>query len=222
MSQPENNDTQSLRPERGVIAILIKAMLWIAVLAVAYVILKSCSTPKLIEGENRLSQIERIEQMRRGALAKLEIKRPAPVPPVTVFQNELGQDVTLSDWDGQLVLVNLWATWCAPCVAEIPSLNALQGRYDKSEFEVVAISLDGSAEDADEFLQAIGADNLELYHEPSYAFAKASGAAGVPVSILYDGQGDEVARLSGEADWNSAQAAALINMLLGEADSPRE
>ena len=134
--------------------------------------------------------------------------RPAPEIP---FQLD-GEDVFLADFKGKVTLVNFWATWCTPCLAELPSLNDLQGALGGEDFTVVAIASDPKGpEAARAFLDRLGVDRLALYADQRLRFTSAiGGAAVIPVSILFDREGVEIGRLVGEADWASTEARALI------------
>jgi thiol-disulfide isomerase/thioredoxin len=109
-------------------------------------------------------------------------------------------------------LVNFWATWCAPCLKELPSLDALEAKLGGRKFEVVAIAADPRGPiAAAEYLDRLEITNLKLYADPRLIFATSIGGANVlPVSILYDAKGREVGRLVGEADWTSPEALRLI------------
>ena len=123
--------------------------------------------------------------------------------------------MTLADFKGDVILVNFWATWCAPCVAEMPSLSKLQAHYADADFQVVAISLDFEREPARQFLERLQITNLPLYHEGTHEIKKAAQVRGLPVSILYNANGRELARISGEVEWDSPEAKALIDSVLG-------
>ncbi|MCW5724750.1 MAG: TlpA family protein disulfide reductase [Maricaulaceae bacterium] len=134
----------------------------------------------------------------------------APPQPRTVFRNVEGEELTLADFRGRIILVNLWATWCPPCVVEMPSLNTLQAELGGEDFQVVTISFDRTAQAAQAFLEEHELTNLPLYHDNTFALATAAGARGLPMSILYDRNGREIGRLPGEAHWDSPEAMALI------------
>ncbi|MEM1191887.1 MAG: TlpA disulfide reductase family protein [Pseudomonadota bacterium] len=138
--------------------------------------------------------------------------RPAPEIP---FQSG-DTMITLQEFRGQVVLVNFWATWCAPCVKELPSLDALQAQLGDQNFKVVAIAADPRGpEVARTFLDKLDISNLDLYADPRLLFAAAIGGANVlPVSILYDGTGTEIGRLTGEAVWDSPEAIRLIRAVI--------
>lgn len=124
-----------------------------------------------------------------------------------------GKQVSLADFRGKAILVNFWATWCAPCLKELPSLDTLQDRLSDRKFEVVAIAADPRGpEVAKAFLDRLEIQNLKLYADPRLAMATSIGGADVlPVSILYDEKGREVGRLVGEADWTSPEAVRLVS-----------
>lgn len=181
----------------------------VGVAAVLYVIASASFKPKESAGLNDL---------RTGELAKLDVPaEPRPAPTVA-FQDADGKALTIADFKGKVTVVNLWATWCAPCKIEMPTLAALQAAYQTQPVAVVPVSVD---KDVDlNLAQAFIAKNppLKLYRDPGYvlAFGLEPKAAGFPTTIVYDKQGRERARLSGDADWNGKEARALIERLLAE------
>ena len=135
--------------------------------------------------------------------------------PAASFINGNGATVSLDDWRGKVVLLNLWATWCVPCRKEMPALDRLQGALGSSDFEVVALSIDrAGAAGARRFLDSIGIKNLKLYADPTAKLANTFRAPGLPMTILVDRQGREAGRLIGPAEWDSAEAQALITKAL--------
>ena len=151
-----------------------------------------------------------------GEMSKLVIAgKTAPPPPISA-EGPKGEGVRLSDLKGQVVVVNLWATWCAPCVKEMPTLARLQGAYANAPVRVLAISLDKGQADIDK-AKAFIADKppLKFYHgDYSLAFSVDPPAEGLPTTILYDRSGRERARLSGGADWSTPEARAVLDRLL--------
>jgi len=139
-----------------------------------------------------------------------------PAQPTTVFRTEAGDEVTLEQFRGKVVMVNIWATWCAPCVKEMPSLDRLEALLGSDQFEVVAITLDRNVEDARTFYDAHGLTHLKLYQERTLAIGSALGARGVPITVLYDVDGNELARLSNGAEWDSPEALALVREVLAD------
>lgn len=152
-----------------------------------------------------------------GTLAAFLI-HPEPKPlPDLAFQDGTGKPLKLSDWKGRVVLVNLWATWCAPCRKEMPDLSKLEKELGSDQFEVVAISVDRKgAEASAEFLKETGVDNLKLYIEPSTRIVNDLKSAGLPATLLIDRQGRELGRILGPADWASPEAVALVKAALAQ------
>ena len=127
------------------------------------------------------------------------------------FADGKGQPLTLKSWHGRVVLLNLWATWCAPCRKEMPGLARLQKEMGSARFEVVALAVDrAGAEAAGKFLRSVAADDLALYIDPTARSGTALKAAGMPTTILIDAQGREIGRLTGAAEWDSPEAKRLI------------
>lgn len=143
---------------------------------------------------------------------------PKPVPDFVLPQ--AGGDkvlAALDALDGRVRVVNYWATWCAPCREEMPTLAALQARYDKTQLVVVAVSLDrGGAEKPQAFLQEVGAAGLTHWHDGKGKSARVLNVYALPTTLIIDRQGREVARLLGEADWDSAAMRAVVAKFLGE------
>lgn len=157
-----------------------------------------------------------LDRFDRASLALLEFIPDPPPMPDTAFSDVNGAPVSLKDFRGKTVLVNLWATWCAPCVKEMPTLAELQRTYANEDFVVVAISVDkdDTRDAAVAQLADLGGSALTFYHEPSLNITYDLKARGFPTSILYGPDGIEVARLAGEADWASPEAKGLIRAVL--------
>ena len=159
-----------------------------------------------------------LAQFKTGALSALEIIPDPPPIPARSFRNLAGDDVRLGDWDGKVRVVNLWATWCPPCLVEMPTLAAMQRQYGSDRFEVLAVSLDRDSDRdmAIRDLNELSDGALQFLHDPSYGLAFDLKARGLPTTVIYDASGAERARLPGEADWSSAEAYGLVEMLLNE------
>ncbi len=160
------------------------------------------------------------KQLARGALAAFLVKpERRPVADIA-FQDGAGKDMKLSQWRGRVVLVNLWATWCAPCRKEMPALAQLQKQLGSKDFEVVAISIDrkGIAASA-AFIEETGSQALKLYVEPSGKILDDLEAVGLPATVLIDREGNEIGRLLGPAEWDSPEAVKLIEAALAEGTS---
>jgi thiol-disulfide isomerase/thioredoxin len=155
-----------------------------------------------------------------GPLAAFVLKPQRPAVADLAFADGAGKPLKLSDWRGKIALVNLWATWCAPCRKEMPALAGLQSKLGGSDFEVLAISIDrkGTAASA-AFLDEAKATALKLYVDPSSKALAALQAIGLPASVLVDRDGREIGRLLGPADWASPEAERLIRAAIAESGS---
>lgn len=153
----------------------------------------------------------------RPVVGKLIDTEPRKPVPEVVFHDVDGQAHRLSDFTGKVVLVNFWATWCPPCVAEMPALDALQHQLDRDRFALVALSLDrGGIEVAHKWLDEHQLANITPYIADQ-AQARALNTMGqLPVSILIDAQGREVGRVLGAADWEAPAMVERIQALMRE------
>ena len=144
------------------------------------------------------------------------IKHPVPKDIAAFsFADGTGAPLDLSHWKGKVVLLNLWATWCAPCRKEMPELAQLQKLLGSADFEVVAISEDLKGVEASAvFLKDSGAENLALYVDPKMAALNALQSIGLPTTLLIGRDGKEIGRLLGPADWASKDAQDLVKATL--------
>ena len=151
----------------------------------------------------------------RGTMGQYRLLLPLTAAALTPLRHQSGEVVDLSRWRGRIVLVNFWATWCIPCVAEMPSLDALAGDFADEDFAVVALSLDvGGMADIRPFFGVLGLRNLEMIQDRDEAAWQAFAARGLPTSYLLDRQGRVLGYLEGAADWNGPEARALIRHYL--------
>ncbi|RJF79640.1 TlpA family protein disulfide reductase [Azospirillum cavernae] len=145
---------------------------------------------------------------------------PKPIPPLAFVDGE-GRRVDLSQFGGRVALLNLWATWCGPCVKEMPSLDRLQGQLGGDAFQVVALSLDRGGKAAVEpFYQKTGVNNLALYLDPGSASMQALGLRGLPTTLLIDAQGRELGRVEGAVEWDSPEVLAFLRGYAGRGAGP--
>jgi thiol-disulfide isomerase/thioredoxin len=152
-----------------------------------------------------------------GSVINFEVLDAAQGVPDTVFGNAKGGQLTLADFRGRVVLLNLWATWCGPCVREMPSLDRLQAALGSDHFKVVALSQDrGWLEVVKRFYAKHGLENLGIYLDQKGELSQQLGARGLPTSVLIDRQGQAVGRLEGPAEWDSPEALALMRHYLGD------
>ena len=122
---------------------------------------------------------------------------------------------TLADYEGQVVLLNVWATWCLPCRTEMPSIQALHERYADDGLKIVAVSIDqpGATEEIRDFAREFGL-TFEILHEPSGAIQRAYQTTGVPETFVIGRDGIIQRKENGHRDWNSPANQALVARLL--------
>ncbi len=183
----------------------IRGMLLFGVFALFGVFVQSCNGPK-----------SAIDRFAVGSLKKLTQLEAPPAGPSLTFETMDGQQVQLSKHQGQIVLMNAWATWCPPCIAEMPSLDRLQKMRGSPDFVVVPISLDRTAAEAKDWLEDNDIRSLQSWHDSSYRLTGQLKLPGLPTSVLYDRDGREVARIPGEVEWDSEEALALIDYLIAQ------
>jgi thiol-disulfide isomerase/thioredoxin len=151
----------------------------------------------------------------QGMAALAPIDPPLPPPDVT-FTDAEGAMHGLAEFAGKVVVVNLWATWCQPCIAELPSLAALARRGAAAGIVVLAVSSDsGGAAAVQRYYAAHGIEGLSVWLDPLGDAARALGARGIPTTLIIDRRGRQRARLEGSADWASDAALAAIEKAAG-------
>jgi thiol-disulfide isomerase/thioredoxin len=163
-----------------------------------------------------LADIDAAKAARGGDMKKLIFhKSPSPVPDIEyVLADEAGAG-KLSDYRGKYVVLNFWATWCAPCRKEMPHLAELQTTFGGRDFQVVTIAAGrNSPEGIVKFFNEIGVDNLPRHQDPKQKLAASMGVLGLPITVIIDPAGNEIARMRGDADWASDSAKAVIGALL--------
>ena len=159
-----------------------------------------------------------LKSLATGEMAKFVTPLEAAPAPVNSFQDPSGAPKRIADFKGKVTVVNLWATWCGPCVIEMPTLAKLAAEYQGKPVEIVAISVD-RPDDADKARAFIAKHApLAFYHDPKMAlpFAFKPTASGMPTTIIYGADGVERGRLAGGADWGGKDAKALIDKVLAE------
>lgn len=148
--------------------------------------------------------------------APVRIGEPKPLPPLA-FETMDGKPASLEDFRGKIVVLNLWATWCAPCREEMPSLDRLQAALDPGKAIVVALSVDRAGpERVKEFMDGIGVKRLAVYRDPKAATTRAIKVLGLPATLIVSAEGMELGRVLGIAAWDSPEIVALIRELAGE------
>jgi thiol-disulfide isomerase/thioredoxin len=150
-----------------------------------------------------------------GGMKALVATSPSVLIEPAAFQDADGKPMSLADFRGKGVVLNLWATWCVPCVAEMPALDALATKLAGQNIVVLPLSSDrGGANLVQRFYASHDIAHLGTWIDPFGKTAKSLGARGLPTTVLIDRQGREVARLEGGADWATDEATATITRLL--------
>jgi thiol-disulfide isomerase/thioredoxin len=163
----------------------------------------------------------RLAPLAHGDVAALNVeKNPHPAVAIS-FNGPDGKKLTLADFKGHNVLLNLWATWCVPCRSEMPALDRLQAKLGGADFEVVAVNIDTSRLDRPKaFLDEAGVKSLNRYADSSAdsfeALRVAGKALGLPTSLLIGPDGCELAVMAGPAQWDSDDAAKVVTAMVGK------
>jgi thiol-disulfide isomerase/thioredoxin len=145
-----------------------------------------------------------------SALPFARAAKPKPIPELR-FVDGAGRALTLGDFRGKVVLLNIWATWCAPCREEMPALDRLQAQLGGERFQVVALSVDlQGAPIARKFYGEVGIKALPLYVDPTAKAAFVLDAAGLPATLLVDRAGREVGRHLGPVKWDSPEVVSEL------------
>ena len=207
------SDQSAARPRGG----LLKWALWgaalIGVAAVIYIIAQASTKPP---AQTVAVAPVPVAAQTHDVAKKLEHPADGQAPPAYAFVDAHGRKLTPADFKGKVVVMNLWATWCAPCKIEMPTLAKLQQAYAGKPVQVVAISIDKPEEGA--AAKAFIAANapLAFYNDPDakLPWALKPAATGMPTTIILGKDGLERGRISGEADWSGAGAKAVIDKAL--------
>jgi len=176
-----------------------------------------CLYTALVMGANAAAAQVVDPALLTGDMKKLVVaSAPKDLPDVT-YTTADGSDARLMDHTGKVLLVNFWATWCAPCRHEMPMLSALQTEFGGDDFQVVTISTgrDNPAKVA-RFFGDMGITNLPQNRDEGMRMARKMAVLGLPVVLLIDRQGREIARMTGPATWDSADSRALISALIAD------
>jgi len=194
----------------GVLAWALMGVAVVGVAAVVYIIAQASFKP---QPQNSISKVA------QGEMRKLVAPAEPTPPPPNAFVGAGGRLVRVADFKGKVVVLNVWATWCAPCVTEMPTLAKLAAHYAGKPVVVAPVSVDTAA-DTDKARAFIASRPPLAYYgdrEMKLPFALKPAAVGMPTTVIYGRDGLEKARLSGGADWSGPDARAVIDQLLAEA-----
>jgi len=203
------SDQSGAKPRGGLLSWALWGAALIGVAAVLYIIVQASIKPQQATG---------VSEVARGEMKKLVTPAEATLAPSHVFYDAAGKPVRAADFKGKVLVLNLWATWCAPCIAEMPTLAKLSAAYAGKPVAVVPVSIDTPA-DVDKAKAFIAQHPpLAYYGDPKmqFPFALKPQASGMPTTVIYGADGLERARLSGGADWSGADARAVLDRVLAE------
>ena len=167
-----------------------------------------------------LADLSAAEAMREGDMKKLVFHSEAQAAGTSDFTTFYGEPLSLANYSDKWVLLNFWATWCAPCRKEMPMLSELQTEFGGADFAVVTVATGRNPPPAMKtFFEDIGVDNLPLYRDPKSKLAREMGVLGLPITVILNPEGQEVARMRGDADWASDNAKDILRTILGQPTS---
>lgn len=222
-----NNENLSVQPKRSQLTYLgmpVAAVLVIA--AVVYGITwgggKKGGPDAACAGAAKTAA--QLSPLAKGQIAALNIHKSPRQATDIAFQGPDGSAKKLSEFRGKTVLLNLWATWCVPCRAEMPALDRLQGQAGGENFEVVAVNIDTARlERRKAFLDSVGVSKLAFYADPKadvfQTLKQAGKVTGLPTTILVGADGCELGLMAGAAEWDSPEALALIRTAVASPDN---
>ncbi|ATI42973.1 redoxin [Pacificitalea manganoxidans] len=167
------------------------------------------------------ADIATLEALRDGTMKKLNF-HTAPKPAIEgSFLDAGGTSHDMAELRGDVIVLNFWATWCAPCRKEMPMLSALQERFKDRGVRVVTMASGPNPVPAmQRFFEEIGVDNLPLYRDPRQGLSRQFAVLGLPATVILDAEGRELARMVGEADWDSDSAIAILEALAEQPAAP--
>ena len=181
-------------------------------LAAAFLVLAACQKPP--EQSPTSAPTNEAESAAEEGIKGVHRDHKGEPAPAATFNTPDGGAIGIAKFKGVPVLINLWATWCAPCVKELPTLDRLAASHrEDGALGVITVSQDtGPQASVAAFLTKLKVKDLGAYHDPKMALSGALGPDTVlPTSILYDANGKEVWRYVGDLDWTSAEAAKLLS-----------
>jgi len=174
--------------------------------ALVYVLFVASSKPEESAGVGRFAT---------GEMTRLVAMDAPPPLPTRTLRDATNTETTLAAYQGDLIVLNLWATWCAPCVEEMPTLGALQRRFgDRLRVIPVSVDSEGDRARAQAQLAELSDNSLPFLIDITRGVLFDVGAPGMPVTIIYDAEGRELARLAGGADWDSPESVAMLEAAL--------
>ena len=176
-------------------------------------------TALALSANSAAAGIDEAQPLREGTMKKLLFHGLGKNTSDAVITDAEGNEFTLADWGGKYVVLNFWATWCAPCRKEMPALDALQAELGSESFEVVTIATGKNPLPAiTKFFDEAGITVLETWLDPKQKLTSQIGVFGLPITILLNPEGQEIARMRGDADWHSDEALAFLRAVIAGAE----
>lgn len=180
-------------------------------LALLYVALAFGANPVLADPLSR----ESLMALRQGDMRKLALHVEGEKLPVFSLLDMEDGEHSMDEFKGKYVVLNFWATWCAPCREEMPGLNTLQQELGGENFEVVLIAAGRNAKPAiAKFFDKAGIDTLQTLRDPTQGFTNLMGVFGLPATLILSPEGLEIARMRGDAEWHSPEALAFLKAMI--------
>ena len=203
------SDPAAAKPKAGILKWALWGVALFGVAAVVYIMAQSMTKTSPEAPSTAAAPA-------KGFRAELEVADPPRPPLDLIFHDEAGKPKTIADFKSRVVVVNMWATWCAPCKLEMPTLAKLQAAYAGKAVDVVAISIDSDDKAVAAKLFIAQNDPLKFYHDRTMKapFQLKPSAQGLPTTVIYGKDGLERGRISGEADWSSPEVRTYIDGLL--------
>jgi thiol-disulfide isomerase/thioredoxin len=194
---------------RGLSLVAVAAALALLGIALSWYELRPA--PKVIR-----APIDETESLAPPAFSFTPAEQVRAVPALQ-FTDAEGRDLSLADFRGRVILLNIWATWCVPCRREMPTLDRLQTKLGSADFEVLALSIDRQGLAAIKpFFSEVGVKALRIYVDKSGKAAQMLDIVGLPTTLLIDRMGRERGRFAGPAAWDSAGSIETIRRYLSE------
>ena len=162
-----------------------------------------------------VAEVAHAKPPKSGDMNKFTENNPSIESPSTPFIDPSGKEVTLHEFKNNWTLLNFWATWCAPCISELPSLAKLESKINNSKFKLLLISIDRSGPKVFQpFLKRLGLTSLKSGSDPKASLMRKLGLTGIPTTLLISPTGKVVGKLVGTAKWDTPSAVELVNFYL--------
>ncbi len=172
-------------------------------------------TALLLAANAAIADPAELRDLRTGDMRALVVHDAPRDLPAAVLLDAEGAEHALQDWRGRWVVLNFWATWCPPCREEMPALDALEGDLGSEGFAVLPVATGRNPLPAiRRFYAEAGLEHLPILRDPRQRLAADMGVFGLPVTVLVDPEGREVARLTGDADWNGQAARVILDAFM--------